>query len=73
MPASKFVKLRGSKRPKKADATRIGDIDPQVPIEVTLTLNGPKLPDANAISAGKLSATDFAAKYGAKAEDAARL
>lgn len=73
MPASKFVKLRGSKRPKKADATRIGDIDPQVPIEVTLTLNGPKLPDANAISAGKLSAADFAAKYGAKAEDAEKV
>jgi kumamolisin len=73
MPASKFVKLPGSKRPRKADATRIGDVDPQAPIEVTLSLNGPKLPDANALPESPLSRSDFAAKYGSKREDADKV
>jgi kumamolisin len=73
MPASKFVKLPGGKRPKQADATRISDVNPQAPIEVTLSLKGPKLLDADALSASPISRSEFAAKYGANVEDADKV
>ena len=38
------VVLSGSDRPRKRDAERVGDVDPDAGVEVTVTLRGPELP-----------------------------
>ena len=38
------VVLSGSDRPRKHDAERVGDVDPASPVEVTVTVRGPDLP-----------------------------
>ena len=48
---AKSVLLKGSQRPRQSDAQRIGDIDPKTNIEVTLSLKGPALPDADHLPA----------------------
>jgi len=39
------VRLEGSDRPRQRDAVRVADLDPGDPIEVTVTLAGPDLPE----------------------------
>ena len=46
--AGKHVKLSGSERPRKSDAVRVRDVDPDSEVEVTVTLRGPQLPRAQA-------------------------
>ncbi|MGF6413984.1 hypothetical protein [Paraburkholderia sp. MM5482-R1] len=45
--SNSHVELPGSRRPLPHNAIRIRDIDPHAPVEVTVTLKGPKLPSAN--------------------------
>src|SRR5271157_4466628 len=67
------VLLKGNDRPKQADAKRIGDVDPNSHVEVTLSLRGPSLPDANALPAQPLSRDQLAASYGARQQDADKV
>ncbi len=71
--ATRHVELPGSHRPAKGDATRLRDADPQARVEVTLTLRGPKLPDANHFPSTRLSPEQFKAQYGASAADAEKV
>jgi kumamolisin len=70
---AKHVLLKGNDRPKQADAKRIGDVDPKSHVEVTLSLKGPALPDADDLPATPLNREQLAASYGAKPEDADKV
>lgn len=70
---AKHVVLKGNERPRQGDATRIGDVDPKSRIEVTLSLKGAALPDANDLPAKPLTRDQLAASYGAKREDADKV
>src|SRR6185312_10847741 len=63
------VELPGSHRPAKAGSTRLRNADPQSHMEVTLNLRAPELPDANQVAGQRMSAQDFAKKFGASKED----
>jgi kumamolisin len=65
MPQHSHVVLPGSRRPRVADATRVGDVDPQAPIELTLTLRGPDLPEPGE----PVSREDFARDFSASQAD----
>jgi kumamolisin len=67
------VALPGSRRPMKQGAKRVRDVDPHEPVEVTITLRGPKLPDADALNQPPLSREEFARKYAASADDAKQV
>lgn len=69
---SSHVALRGNSRPKKQDAERIGNVDPNSQIEVTLTLRGPKLPQADS-KQSSLTPEEFAKQYGSRREDADKV
>ena len=62
--AGTHVPLPGSHRPVTR-AERIGDVDPEARIEVTLTLRGPELPQP----ASPVSREDFERQYAARPED----
>jgi len=68
---SRFVVLPGSERPPKQTAKRIGDVDPESKVEVTLTLRGPELPEPDA-SAPAPSREEFESSYGANPDDIVR-
>src|SRR5262245_32468969 len=70
---SSFIELEGNDRPKKDDAKRIGDVDPNSRIEITLSLSGPALPDATATLGMALTPEDFALKYGGRRDDADKV
>lgn len=67
------VTLPGSHRPPKAGAQKLRDIAPQSHVEVTLTLRGPDLPDANHLPEKGMSRADFDKAYGASSQDADRV
>ena len=67
------VELPGSHRPLASGAQRIGTPSPDEEIEVTVTLRGPQLPAADDITAVPLDAATYAARYGASADDAAKV
>ena len=69
MAKKNHVVLPGSKRAKDPDANPIGNADPDQIIEVTITLAGPKLPDADDVGQ-KMTPKEFEQLYGAKKEDA---
>ncbi len=46
--AGTHVTLSGSERPRKSDATLVGDVDPGSEVEVTVTVRGPALPHLKA-------------------------
>jgi kumamolisin len=65
------VVLSGSERPRRHDAQRVGDIDPSAPIEVTVTLRGPAMPD---ITPGhSISREQFEREHAASAQDVATV
>ena len=64
------VVLPGSKRGKDRHATWAGEVDPKEKIDLTITLAGPKLPDAGEYVGQTMTPAEFAAKYGASKEDA---
>jgi kumamolisin len=67
------VELPGSYRPLAREAHRIGTASPDEEVEVTVTLRGPQLPPADDITAAPLTADAYAARYGASADDAAKV
>jgi len=67
------VEPPGSNRPAATGAQRIGTPSPDEDVEVTVTLRGPQLPTADEITATPLDAGAYAARYGASAEDAAKV
>lgn len=69
----KFSLLKGSKRPRQSDATRIANVDPNARIELTLSLRGPALPGANKLPAKPLTRDQFASSYGARQADADKV
>ncbi|HEX5870899.1 MAG TPA: S53 family peptidase [Longimicrobium sp.] len=71
--STSHVMLPGSERPAKRGATRVRDVDPETPVEVTLTLRGPALPDADHLPARTLSPAELASAYGASEHDAATV
>lgn len=64
------VVLAGSTRHANSDARRLGDADPDAPVEVTISLRGPQLPDANQLPSRGISPEEFAKRYSARQEDA---
>jgi len=70
---TRHVELPGSHRPVKGDAKRVRDADPQARVEVTITLRGPKLPDASHLPSAPLSPEQFRKQYGASAADAEKV
>ena len=62
------VIVPGSKRPPDPDAIRTGPVDPKERFDVTLILNGPKLPSAD--EEERLAPQDLLANYGASQTDA---
>jgi kumamolisin len=67
------VLVPGSKRPKAKFATRIGDLDPNDRVDVTLTLKGPPLPGADDLPEKSLTGPEFERAYGASATDLAKV
>jgi kumamolisin len=63
------VLVPGSKRPPVKFASRIGDVDPGEPVEVTLTLRGRSLPGADELPAKSLTPAEFEEQYGASRSD----
>ncbi len=61
------VVLSGSNRPRKHDAERVGDVDPASPVEVTVTVRGPDLPQ---VTPGKsMSREELERNYSASPAD----
>jgi kumamolisin len=60
------VPLAGSRRPAKSDAVRVGDVAADAPVEVTVTLRGPDLPEPDG---EPIDREQLAARFGASAED----
>jgi kumamolisin len=71
--STSHVTLPGSERPLKRGATRVREIHPESPVEVTVTLRGPEIPGADHHPAPALSPAEFASLYGASEEDAAAV
>ena len=67
------VELPDSYRPQASGARRIGDPSPDAEVEVTVTLRGPQLPTADAVTGPPVDPGAFAAAYGADADDAAKV
>jgi kumamolisin len=67
------VELPGSHRPLARGAQRIGTPSPDEEVEVTVTLRGPQLPAAGDITAPPLDPGTYAGRYGASADDAAKV
>ena len=73
MASKSHVVLPGSKRAKDPTAQKIGEIDPNQPMEVTVTLAGPKLPGADEYVGQRLTKQELAQKFSAKKEDAEKV
>jgi kumamolisin len=67
------VALPGSKRAGKSDAKRVRDVDQNSHIEVTITLRAPDSPAADQLTGVSMSPEEFAAKFGARREDADKV
>jgi len=67
------VALPGSRRPAKAGATRVGDVEPTSRIEVTIALRGPELPDADALGQSPLTRDAFNRRFSASQDDASKV
>jgi kumamolisin len=61
--------LQDSTRPLQSDARRLRDADPSAPVEVTVSLRGPQLPDADHLPTATLSREQFETQFGARRED----
>jgi kumamolisin len=70
MAPEQHVQLPGSNRAAVTDADRIGEVDPDQPVTLTIGLRGPALPDADDIPRVGLTAEEFAQQYGAAPADA---
>lgn len=73
MASKAHVLLPGSKRGKDPDATRVGDVDPNENVVVTIGLAGPKLPSADEYVGQTLTPAELAQKFGAQQADADKV
>jgi len=73
MNSGRHVILKGSFQPTENGALRVGDIDPDSQIEITVYLRAPSLPDPDAMLAEPLSREQFESKYGARRADAVKV
>lgn len=64
------VVLAGSNRPANSDTRRLRDAHPDAPVEVTISLRGPRLPDADELPSQGLRPEEFAKRYSARQQDA---
>lgn len=67
------IELPGSRRPAKKGARRLRDVDPQAPVEVTITLRAPPLPTVEAFPASPMTPKEFASEYGANLADVQKV
>jgi kumamolisin len=65
--------VAGSRRSPVRNATRIGDVPADAPVQVTVTLRGPRLPSADQLPAEALSPAEFSASFGASPADAEQV
>jgi kumamolisin len=74
MPAAKpHVSVPDSQRPVPAGAVRKRDADPGSKVNITITLRGPKLPDAGKLTGRALTTREFVTRYGASKNDADKV
>jgi kumamolisin len=73
MASKAHVVLPGSKRGKDPGATKVGNVDPEQQIVVTIGLAGPKLPSANEYVGETLTPAQLAQKFGASQADADKV
>jgi kumamolisin len=73
MPSKTHVALPGSKRAKDPNATRIGPVDPQENITVTINLSGPKLPSPDQFVGETITPAQLSERFGAKQSDADKV
>jgi kumamolisin len=66
------IALPGSSRPAR-NAQRVRDANPAAPVEVTIELRGPALPDVDQIPTRALTHEEFNSKYGASQADADKV
>lgn len=67
------VVLAGSKRARDATASRVGDVDPNERIELTIGLAGPKLPGPEEHVGETLTPAELTERFAARKEDADRV
>jgi len=65
-----YVSVPGSRKAPSKAAQRLRDADPNAPVEVTITLRGPKLPDASNLAQPAMTPDEFRKRYAASPEDA---
>jgi len=73
MASKTHVLLPGSKRGKDPLATRVGAVDPQEKVVVTIGLAGPKLPSADEFVGQTLTPEQFSERFGASQADADKV
>ncbi|HEY2335485.1 MAG TPA: S53 family peptidase [Solirubrobacterales bacterium] len=66
------VDLKGSSRPRKHEAERVRDVDPESRVEVTVTLRGPELPALD-VASQAISRSDYEERYGASSADVEKV
>jgi hypothetical protein len=67
------VAVPGSQRASKTGAVRIRKASPASLVEITLTLRGPKMPNANDHAENAITPKDFQARFGASQTDADKV
>lgn len=73
MPGKTHVALPNSKRAKDPNASRIGPVDPNTSITVTINLAGPKLPSPDQYVGERLTPAQLAEQFGAQQSDADKV
>jgi kumamolisin len=73
MAKKTHVLLPGSKRGKDTGAIRVGEVDPNETVVVTIGLAGPKLPSADEYVGKTLTPKQLADKFGARQADADKV
>ena len=73
MASKTHIVLSGSSRKKEPGSIKVRDVDPKQKIDVTIGLAGPKLPAPDEYVGQTFAPEEFAAKFGAKKEDADRV
>src|SRR5277367_3086224 len=73
MPSKSHIALPNSKRAKDPNATRVGAVDPQENITVTINLSGPKLPSPDEFVGKTITPAQLAEQFGAKQSDADKV
>lgn len=67
--AAELATLTGTKRPRREDTERLGELDPDTQIEVTVTVRGSPLPTTG----GTLSGDKLRRKYAPRPEDTQKV